>query len=73
MHTNIDVHSRRLIDEFPKDGINYIDKLQSHCAHMTFADKVDMIELFNKSHIKEGNLQSNTSRGFKMHMPYKFQ
>ena len=36
---NIDVHSRRLIAEFPKDGIKYIDKLQSHCANMTFADK----------------------------------
>ena len=39
MHENIDVHSRRLIAEFPKDGIRCIDKLQSHCANMTFADK----------------------------------
>ena len=39
MHENIDVHSRRLIAEFPMDGIKCIEKLQSHCASMTFADK----------------------------------
>ena len=38
-HENIDVHSRRLIAEFPKNGIKCIEKLQSHCANMTFADK----------------------------------
>ena len=39
LHENIDVHSRRLIAEFPKDGIRCIDKLQSHCAKMTFSGK----------------------------------
>ena len=39
MHANIDVHIRRLIDEFPKDGIKCIEKLQSHCANMTFSGK----------------------------------
>ena len=39
LHANIDVHSRILIAEFPKDGIKYIDKLQSHCTNMTFAGK----------------------------------
>ena len=39
LHANIDVHSRRLISEFPKDGIKCIEKLQSHCASMTSADK----------------------------------
>ena len=39
LHTNIDLHRRRLIVEFPKDGIKFIEKLQSHCANMTFADK----------------------------------
>ena len=34
-----DVHSRRLISEFPKDGIKCLEKLQSHCANVTFADK----------------------------------
>ena len=39
LHANIDVHSRRFIAEFPMDGIKCIEKLQSHCANMTFADK----------------------------------
>ena len=39
LHANIYVHSRRLIAEFPKDGIKCIEKLQLHCANMTFADK----------------------------------
>ena len=39
LHTNIDVHSRRLIAEFPKYGIKCIEKLQSNCANMTFSDK----------------------------------
>ena len=38
-HAHIDVHNRRLIAEFPKDGIKYLENLQSHCANMTFADK----------------------------------
>ena len=39
LYTNIDVHSRRLIAEFPKDGIKCIEKLQSHCANMNFFGK----------------------------------
>ena len=35
LHANIDVHSRRLISEFPKDGIKCIEILQSHCENMT--------------------------------------
>ena len=38
-HANIDVHIIILIAEFPKDGIKCIEKLQSHCANMTIADK----------------------------------
>ena len=58
LHANIDVHlSRRLIPEFPVDVIKYIEKLQSHCANMTFADKSRYDRIFSKSHIKEGNLQ----------------
>ena len=40
LHANIDVHSRILIAEFPRDGIKCIERLQSHCANMTFADKL---------------------------------
>ena len=39
LHANIDVHSRRLIAEFPAYGIKCIEKLQSHCENMTFSGK----------------------------------
>ena len=39
LHANIDVHIRRLIAELPADTIKCIEKLLSHCANMTFADK----------------------------------
>ena len=39
LHANIDVHSRRLIAEFPKYGIKYIEKLQSYSANMNFSNK----------------------------------
>ena len=39
LHANIDVHIIIFIAEFPKDGIKCIEKLQSHCANMNFADK----------------------------------
>ena len=40
LHENIDVHSRRLIDEYPIYGLKCISKLQSHCASMTVSDKI---------------------------------
>ena len=39
LHANSCVHSRRLFNEFPEDGIKCMEKLQSHCENMTFADK----------------------------------
>ena len=39
LHANSCVHSRKLIADFPDDGIKCLEKLQSHCANMTFADK----------------------------------
>ena len=39
IHANGCPRSRRLIAEFPDDGIKCIQKLQSHCTNMTFADK----------------------------------
>ena len=57
LRANIDVHRRRLIDEFPGDGIKCIEKLQSYFANMTFADKSRYDGIFSKSHIKEGNMQ----------------
>ena len=48
LRANSDVHSRRLIAEFPKDGIKYIEKQQSHFANMTFADKSRYDRTFQK-------------------------
>ena len=73
LHVNIDVHSRIFISEFPKDGIKCIEKLQSHCANMTFSEKVDMIGLLNKSQIKEGNLKLITLKDSIMHILYQFR
>ena len=39
LYANIDVNSRILIDGFPINGIKCIEKLQSHCANMSFAGK----------------------------------
>ena len=57
LHDNIDVHIIRLIAGFSGDGIKCVAKLQSHCANITFAGKSRYERIFNKSHIKEGNLQ----------------
>ena len=73
MHANSDVNIRILIDELPKDGIKCIEKLQLHCANMNFSDEVDMTGIFNKSHMKEGNMQSITLKYYRMHMIYQFQ
>ena len=40
LNASIDVHNRRLIVEFPGYGVKFIEKLQSHCANITFSDKV---------------------------------
>ena len=60
MHANIYVHIRRLISEFPIDGINCITKLQSHCANMTFVDKSSY----------DRNFQQVTHKGVKSSMNY---
>ena len=73
LHAKIYVHSRRLIADFQKDGIKCIEKLQSHCANMTFSDKSRHDRTFQQVTHKGGYLQSTTSRGFNMHMPYQFQ
>ena len=54
---NIDVNSRRLIAEFPGDGVKCTEKVQSHCDKMNVSDKSRYDRIFNKSHIKERNLQ----------------
>ena len=73
LHANIYLHSRRLIAEFPKYGIKCIEKLQSHCANMTFADKSRYDRSLQQVTIKEGGLQSITLRGFRIHRLCHFQ
>ena len=64
LHANIDVHSRILIAEFPKDGIKCIEKLQSHCANMTFADKSRYDRTFQKVTQKGGESAINYIKMF---------
>ena len=51
LHANIDVRIRRLITEFPVDGVKCIETIQTHCSNMNFSDKSRCTGLFNKSHI----------------------
>ena len=65
LHANIDVHSRRLIAEFPKYGIKCIEKLQSNCANMTFADKSRYDRTFKQVTHKVGESAINYIKRFK--------
>ena len=64
LHANIDVHSRRLISKFSKDGIKCIEKLQSHCANMTFADKSRYDRTFQQVTHKGGGSSINYIKRF---------
>ena len=64
LNANIDVHSRRLIAEFPKDGIKCIEKLQSYCANMTFDDKGRYERTFQQVTHKGGESVINYIRSF---------
>ena len=59
LHANIDVHIRSLIAEFPMDGIKCIEKLQSHCANMTFSDKSRYDRTFQQVTHKGGEYAMN--------------
>ena len=64
LHANSDVHSRRLISDFPKYGIKCIEKLQSHCANMTFADKSRYDRTFQRVTNKGGESAINYIKRF---------
>ena len=64
LHANIDVHSRRLIADFPKYGIKCIEKLQSHCANMTFVDKSRYDRTFQQVTHKGGESAINYIKRF---------
>ena len=48
LHANIDVHSRILIADLPGDGVKFIEKVQSNCANMTFANKSRYARIFQQ-------------------------
>ena len=64
LHANIYVQSRILIAEFPKDGIKYIERLKSHCANMTFADKSRYDRTFQQITHKGGEYAINYVKRF---------
>ena len=65
LHANVDVHSRILIAEFPKNGIKRIEKLQSHYANMTFSDKSKYERTFQQVTHKGGESAINYIKRFK--------
>ena len=64
MHKNIDLYSRRLIDELPGDGIKCIEKLQSHCENVNFADKSRYDRTFQQVTHKRGKYAMNYIKMF---------
>ena len=64
LHANIYVHSRILISDFPKDGIKCLDKLQSHCTNMNFADKSRYERTFQQVTHKLGDYAINYIKRF---------
>ena len=64
LHSNIDVHSIRLIAGFPKDGKKCIEKLQSHCANMIFANKSRYDRTFQQVTHKQGEYAINYIKRF---------
>ena len=64
LHTNIDLHRRRLIAEFPKYEIKCLEKLQSHCANMTFSDKSIYDRTFQQVTHKGGESEINCIKRF---------
>ena len=64
LHENTDVHSRRLISEFPKDGIKCIEKLQSHCANIIFSGKIRYDSTFQQVTHKGGGSAINYIKRF---------
>ena len=64
LHANSCVHSRRLIAEFPEDGIKCMEKLQSHCANMNSADKIRYDKTFQQVTQKGGESAINYIKRF---------
>ena len=73
LNANIDVHSRRIISEFPVDGVKFISKVQYYFADMTFADKSRHPGLFQQVAHKGGESAMNISRYSIIHVLFLFQ
>ena len=61
-----------LIAEFPKYGIKCIEKLQSHCANMIFADKSRYDRTFQQVTHNGGESAINYIKSFIMHRLCQF-
>ena len=66
LHENINVYSRRLIDEFPGYLVKCISKLQSHYAKMTFSENIRYDRLSQQVTHKEGELAMKHIKRFKI-------
>ena len=66
LHANIDIYIRRLIADLLKDGIKCIEKLQSHCANMNFADKSRYDRTFQQVTHKGGESDINYIKRFQI-------
>ena len=64
LHANGCVKRRRLIAEFPEDGIKCMEKLESHFANITFADKSRYDKTFQQVTYKEGESAINYIKRF---------
>ena len=64
LHKNIGVHSRILISELPKYGLKWIEKLRSHCANISFADKSRYDRTFQQVTHKGGESAINYIKRF---------
>ena len=64
LNSNIDVHSIRFIADFPKYGVKCIEKLQSYCANMIFADKSRYDRTFQQVTHKGGESAINYIKRF---------
>ena len=57
LHENMYVQNISSIAKFPGDGVKYISKLQSQCADMNCAEKLDTVGFSGKLLINEGSLK----------------
>ena len=72
-HTYIDIRIRRLVAEFPGDGVKSIAKIQSHCTNMNVSDKSRYDRIFQQFTHKGGESTMNCIIRLKMHRIFQFR